>query len=433
MKILQRLMAPLLLMILTTALFANGQSDAAPEGTESGEITLWTFNEQHQQFYEASAENWNRQNPERQIKLLAETFPYDDMHNKLLVALQSGVGAPAIVDIEISKFPNYLKGKIQLEPMNDYINPIKDDFVSSRFEIYAKDGNYYGLPFHVGAAVMYYNVEIMEAAGVNIDDIKTWDDYVEAGFKVKKATGKMMTTIETTDQFTFWPMISQRDSDFFAADGSVILDNEANIATLEFLHNLIFKQKIAVAAPGGFHHNEEYYGAMNAGEFGSILMPMWYMGRFTDYMPDLKGKIAIRPLPSWTPGGKRSAGMGGTGTVVTKQAENVELAKEFLAFTKLSEEGNINLWSFLGFDPPRWSVWDDNALKEPNKFTEYFVNDDIFKILLDVKDEINPVVITEQTPEATDLLKHDIMFQTLEDQSKTPAQALKDAAAKLRK
>jgi arabinosaccharide transport system substrate-binding protein len=431
MKILKSLMSVLLLILLTAALFANGQSDA--KGTGSNEITFWTFNELHQQFYEAAAEKWNAQNPDRQIKLLAETFPYDDMHNKLLVALQSGVGAPAIVDIEISKFPNYLKGKIQLEPMNDYIDPIKDEFIISRFEIYGKDGNYYGLPFHVGAAVMYYNVEIMDAAGVNIDEIKTWDDYVKAGIKVKKATGKMMTTVETTDQWTFWPMISQRGSDFFAPDGSVILDNDANIATLEFLHDMIYKQEIAATTPGGLHHGEEYYGAMNAGEFGSLLMPMWFMGRFTDYMPDLKGKIAIRPMPSWTPGGKRSAGMGGTGTVVTNQAENVKLAKDFLAYAKLSKEGNISLWSFLGFDPPRWTVWDDDALKAKNKFTEYFVNDDIFSILLDVKDEINPVIITEQIPEATDLLRHDIMFQALGDQSKTPAQALKDAAAKLRK
>ena len=430
MKTVRAISMILILMMVPFAIFAAGQTDSTGGDTP---ITLWTFNELHQQFYEMAAEEWNKDNPTRKIELQAETFPYNDMHNKLLVALQSGVGAPAIVDIEISKFPNFLKGQIQLEPMNEYVEPVIDQFVKSRLDIYAKDGKYYGLPFHVGAAVMYYNVEIMDAAGVDIDKIKTWDDYVQAGLKVKQATGKMMTSIETTDQWTFWPMISQRDSDFFNPDGSVALDNKANIATLEFLHDMIYKDKIALPTPGGNHHSEEYYGAMNAGEFASIVMPMWYMGRFTDYMGDLKGKIAIRPLPSWTPGGKRSAGMGGTGTVVTMQAEYPELSKEFLAYAKLSEKGNIELWSFLGFDPPRWSVWDDPALKAPNKFTEYFVNDDIFGLLLEVKDEINPVVITEQIPQASELVKGDIMFQALGDQSKTPAQALKDAADKLRK
>lgn len=431
MKSFKQLMTMCLLLLLSTSMFGNGQEE---ESASSGaqEVTFWTFNELHQQFYEAAADRWNTENPDRQIELMAETFPYDDMHNKLLIALQSGVGAPAMADIEISKFPNYLKGQVQLEVLNDYIEPVKDKLILSRYKIYSKDNNYYGLPFHVGAAVMYYNVELLEAAGVDIDDIETWDDYVASGEKYKAATGKFMTTIEVTDQWTLWPMISQRDSDFFNADGSVALDNDINISTLEFLHDMIYKNEIAEIAPGGLHHSEEYYGAMNAGDYASILMPMWYMGRFTDYMPDLEGKIVIKPLPSWEKGGKRSAGMGGTATVVTKQAENADLAKEFLAFAKLTEESNIELWSFLGFDPPMWSVWDDEALKAENKFTKYFVNDDIFSILLEVKDEINPVTITADLPELTDLIKHDVMFQALGDQSKSPAQALKDAADKIR-
>ncbi|MGL1892985.1 MAG: extracellular solute-binding protein [Spirochaetaceae bacterium] len=428
---LKQLVIIFLLLLLSTTMFGNGQKEST-SATGAQEVTFWTFNELHQQFYEAAAERWNIENPDRQIELMAETFPYDDMHNKLLIALQSGVGAPALADIEISKFPNYLKGQVQLEALNDYIDPVADELVLSRYQIYSKDNNYYGLPFHVGAAVMYYNVELLTAAGVNVDDIETWDDYVVAGAKVKSVTGKLMTTVETTDQWTFWPMISQRNSDFFNTDGSVALDNSVNISTLEFLHDMIYKNKIAEAAPGGFHHSEEYYGAMNAGDYASILMPMWYMGRFTDYMPELEGKIVIKPLPSWEKGGKRSAGMGGTATVVTKQAEDVQITKDFLAFAKLTEESNIELWSVLGFDPPRWSVWNDEALKAENKFTKYFQNDDIFSILLEVKDEINPVTITSDLPELSDLIKHDVMFQALGDQSKTPAQALKDAADKIR-
>jgi arabinosaccharide transport system substrate-binding protein len=199
MKTVRTILAILILMMVPFAISAGGQTDSAGGDTP---ITFWTFNELHQQFYEMAAEEWNKDNPTRKIELQAETFPYNDMHNKLLVALQSGVGAPAIVDIEISKFPNFLKGQIQLEPMNEYVNPVVDQLVKSRLDIYAKDGNYYGLPFHVGAAVMYYNVEIMDAAGVNIDDIKTWDDYVQAGLKVKAATGKMMASIEHTQQWT---------------------------------------------------------------------------------------------------------------------------------------------------------------------------------------------------------------------------------------
>jgi arabinosaccharide transport system substrate-binding protein len=158
-------------------------------------------------------------------------------------------------------------------------------------------------------------------------------------------------------------------------------------------------------------------------------MPMWYMGRFLEYMPDLKGKIAIMPMPAWTEGGPRSSGMGGTGTVVTKQADNPELAKEFLAFAKLSKEGNIELWKQLGFDPPRTDVWDDPALKEANKFTEYF-GPNIFDTLVDIKDEIEGVNITEDTPAIFDAVDTQIVFKALVD-LEDPAAVLKDAASQL--
>src|SRR5690606_37892434 len=153
------------------------------------------------------------------------------------------------------------KGTPQLESLNDIVDPVKDKLIQSRLDIYSKDGTVYGLPTHVGAAVMYYNTEILSQAGVDIDSIKTWADYFEAGKKVKAATGKVMATVETSDQWTFWPMIVQRGSDFLDAGGNVILDNAANIETPEFLRSMV-DEGIAVPTPGGNHHAEEYYGYM---------------------------------------------------------------------------------------------------------------------------------------------------------------------------
>ena len=70
-----------------------------------------------------------------------------------------------------------------------------------------------------------------------------------------------------------------------------------------------------------------------------------------NYMPELSGKRAIAPAPVFEEGQERSVGGGGTGTVVTKECENKDLAKEFLAFAKLSEEGISSVWEILGFDP----------------------------------------------------------------------------------
>lgn len=391
---------------------------------DATEITFWTFNEQHMDLFETSAKRWNEENPDRPINLNAQTFPIDQMHNNLSLALQSGKGAPDLADIEIRNFANFLKGDIQLESMNEYVEPEIDNMVKERFDIYANDGEYYGLPYHVGATVMYYNTEIMDEAGVDIDEIETWDDYVKAGKQVVHKVGKPMTTVETVEQFTFFPLVSQQESNYFDEDGNVIIDNETNIKTLQFLQDIIYKEEIAETAPGGKHHAEEYYGFMNDGGAASVMMPIWYMGRFIDYMPDLSGKIEIRPLPVWEEGGNRTAGIGGTGTVVTNQAEDVELAKEFLAFSKLTEEANVDLWKVMGFDPPRYDVWDSEEMKEDNEYYAYF-HEGIFDMLLELRDEVAPIYYTPEYPDAQNEIESNVLYDVLIDRNKTPEEALK--------
>lgn len=406
------------------------------------ELTLWTFNDTHLKFYNSMVEKWNAANPGKQIDLKGEVFPYDDMHNKLLVSLQSGSGAPDISDIEVSKFANYLQGDIQLAPLNDVLAKDFKSFVKARLDLYQKDGKYYGLDFHVGAEIMFYNVEMCKAAGVDIDKIKTWADYIKAGQAVVAKTGKPMCTIESTEHWSYYPLLSMAGSDVLDANNKVILDNDTNTKVLKLLYDMIYKYKIAVTAPGGFHHSEQYYGFMNDGGAASIWMPYWYLNRFTDYMSDLKGKMAIRPMPLFDGSPEvygikskyTSTGMGGTGTAVIKTSKNLELAKAFLYYAKGSKEGQIQIWKQLGFDPLRTDVWTDKAVREPNKFTAYYQNGDkLFDVLTKVKDGFNGTNVSGNYPAIIDTIKHKVMFQVLSDQSKTPEQALKDAAAELRK
>jgi len=408
------------------------EEDSSPDKeAEVTSLIFWTFQELHKQFIDDAVLTWNEKNPDSPIELVTEVYSYDEMHNKLLIALQSGVGAPDIADIEISKFANYLKGSTpSLVPLNDYIGSDIEYCVQARFDNYAKDGKYYGIDYHVGATVMFYNTEILDQAGVDPKDIVTWDDYVEVGKKVVAETGIPMTTIEITDQWTLYPMISQIGSDIFDSQGNIIIDNEDNIKVLQFLYDMVHKHKIAIPAPGGSHHAEEYFAFMNNGGAASVLMPLWYMGRFVEYMPDLDGKITILPLPAWEEGGYRSAGMGGTGTVVTTQSKHQDLAARFLAFAKVSREGAIKTWTMLGFDPIRWDVWDAPEMSADNKYTDYF-GKGIFDMLLEIKDEIHPTNIPEIYPAAIDIIKRDVVFKSIREQSLTPEEALKEAANEL--
>lgn len=404
---------------------------AKPEPAKPTALNFWTFQELHKSFMDDAVETWNKAHADKPIELKVDVYPFDDMHNKLLIALQSGTGAPDIVDIECGRFPTFLKGTPALAELNRVVEPLKDKLIMGRMDNYAKDGKYYGIDYHVGAQVIYYNKEILDQAGVNADDIKTWDDYIAAGKIILEKTGKPMTTLEVTDHWTYYPLITMQNSDYLTADGTPQLDNEANSRSLQLLSDMLYKDKIAILAPGGWHHAEEYWAWMNQGNAASVWMPMWYMGRFTQYMPDLKGKMIIRPMPVFQDGMK-SAGMGGTGTAVTIQSKDIDLAVDFLAESKLSLEGSIKTWTILGFDPIRKDAWSDPAMEADNEYTQYFGND-IFSTLQSIVADIGPIHYGDLYPTALSLVQKNVMFKVLKEQSQTPEQALKEANEELKK
>ena len=415
------------LAILLSALLMLSVMTVAASANEPTTLTFWTFQELHVAFYEAMAEKWNAENPDRQINLEPTALPYDDMHNKLTIALQSGVGAPDLVDIEIGKYANYLKGEPQLVPINRVVEPELGNIVRSRVDIYAKDGNFYGICFHIGAAVIYYNAKLCEEAGVNFAEIKTWDDYHEAGKKFLEATGKAFGTVETGDPWHLWPLLASQGGDLLDADGMPNVNSPEMERALAFNQELL-REGVLEIAPGSGHHSEEYYGLMNGGSFGSVIMPMWYMGRFTDYMPDVKDQIYIAALPVWEVGQPRSVGLGGTGTVVTNQSTAPDLAVDFLAFAKLSLEGNMEIWRLMGFDPIRVETWSMAELRdEPNKFTDYFINNP-FDVLIDIVDEIPAIRVSEFLPPTMDALKNSVLYRAYEDMADLPSMLAEENA-----
>ncbi len=411
-------------------------TDAVSATTEGAtDLTFWTFQAAHQEFMENAAKRWNEENPDRQINFKAETLGYDDLHNNLMISLQTGTGAPDIADIEISMYANFITGdeaSIPLLPLNDVVEPDKDNLILGRFDNYANHGNYYGVDYHVGATCLMYNKEIFEQAGVDINAIKTWDDFKEAGKVIREKTGKYIMACETTEHWTYYPLITEQGSDFFdPKTGEVTLDNQVNIDTLQWLLDGL-NDDIFCEMPGGFCHSEEWYAYMNDGNVASIGIPLWYLNRFTDYMTDLDGKMAVRTLPVWKEGGANSAGLGGTGTSVTNQAKDPQLAKDFLYFAKISQDGAIRTWTELGFDPIRKDIYSDDRMTAPNRFTDYF-GDDVYQVMDDTADAISALSTSNPLyPEALTRVQKTVMFNVLHDKSQTPEEALKQAADELR-
>ena len=378
-------------MLMVSACSGGGNEEAAaPDDGGTVALDMWVFAELHATYYEQMAEKWNEENPDRPVDLNVTVYPYDDMHNKLQLAANSGEGLPDVVDIEVSKFGNFVTedGRTPLMDLTEAAEPYKDDIVEARMDLYNRAGGQYGLPTHVGAFVAFYNTELLEAAGVDYTTIETWEDFQAAGTAYNQATGKAFGVASTGVDMVEPLIVAQMGGTYFDEDGNVAVNSPEVVEALELEKGMQEAGAISTI-PGGSPDSEEAFGAINNGDYAAIVYPAWYTSRFVDYMPDLAGKVAIAPAPRIEGGEVATIGGGGTGTAVTEASPNKDFAAEWLAYAKLSPEANVAVWEVLGFDPVNMSVWaDEEVTKNPeNKFNKYFETN-LFDVLNEVKDEI---------------------------------------------
>jgi arabinosaccharide transport system substrate-binding protein len=277
---------------------------------------------------------------------------------------------------------------------------------------------------------MFYNKDVTDAAGVDIDKIKTWDDYIAAGQKVTKGD-VWMTALETNGCQQGHTLMLMNGGGTYDKDGNLIIDSPKNAEALQFMADLKLKDKIAEDAPGGGVQQQDTYTALTAGKIASISMPEWYLERYRDLLPDLKGKIYVRPMPVWPdkPDTFGSTMSGGTGTAITDQIapEKLQLAKDFLVYSKLTHQAGVNIWTQLGFDPIIKDAYTDPELEKP---LEYFGNEKVMDTIKEVEKNLAPEYLGPDYADVWNIMNAKTCYDVLDNGVK-PADALADVKAQI--
>jgi arabinosaccharide transport system substrate-binding protein len=422
----RKLLLVLVLVFVTLGTVTLAAGQAAPT-----DLTFWTFVDAHAEYWLAQADRWNEAYPDRPLTVTPSVIPWQQMHDNLLAALLVGSGAPDIVDVEISKFATFVKGDIHLVDMSDMVEPYLDQIIETRLAPYQWQGAQYGVDYHLGAYLMFYNREILEAAGVDPDSIVTWEDYIEAGQQVTQDTNAdgtpdvWMAPVETGSEHMFRAIYLMMGGGVYNAEGDFILNSPENAEALQFVSDLVNVHQIATVAPGTHVHAPEFFEAMAQGQFASVWMPQWYWIRFRDNMGALEGKIIARPMPIFEEGGYTTAMGGGTTTVATDQIpdEELQLAKDFIAFGKLTYDAGVQIATVLGFDPVRPDVYEDAALAEPIPFLG---NEALFPIIASELGSVAPEFGGPMLPEARNAIAAQVLYDVLEN-GVAPADALATA------
>ena len=295
--------------------------------------------------------------------------------------------------------------------MNDVIAPYEETVVKSRIETYmGADGNKYGVPFHVGATLMYYNLAELESVGItqaDVDAIKTWDDYEALGKRYCEARGNdgthFWTSVDTGGNDILWIAMAEHGEDWtggFEGPANVQLESVNKMLTYE---KRWMDEGIAQVTKGGQIDTEDGFQSILSKEVVAFPKAAWYMSRFLNYMEEEEGNWYLAPCPVFEEGQINSVGIGGTGTVVTLQSKAPELAAEFIAWAKMGEAGEKYIWENLGFDVCNTALWnqEDFAHDQNNKYNTFFRNYP-YDVLYQIKDSIGKISVVAISPTIND-------------------------------
>ena len=422
-------MVMLVLFLLSTAFILARTSGKGEE------LEFWVFANTHYEEYQARVPLFEAQHPGVKVRL---TNFGGTMHDKLLAALLSNFGAPDLVEVEITSIGRFLKGAMDEIGFVDLRSRLEsegwmDKLVVSRFTPWSYRGRIYGVPHDLHPVVLLYRDDLFKTAGVDLTEVETWADFIEAG---KQATrdlngdGQIDQYAIVLDRRTssdYFNILLQREGGFFDENGNVIIDSELAIETLEFFVGMFNKHKIATPVFGTWHGDPSNFAAMQSGQILSIMAPDWYVGILKSQVPQMAGKWRAIPMPAWEPGGRRTTTRGGTMIGITKQCKNPDLAWEFLKFTYFDQQGLINRYDKTRIIPPLKAAWKAPIFSEPDP---YLGGQRLGKLFTELSLELPPRYQNPYWSEADDLL-NDAIFAVI-TQKQTASAALKQVAAKVR-
>lgn len=301
--------------------------------------------------------DFNAANPD--IIVETEYIPFADYMSKLIPALGTGTG-PDVFKIQQGMVAKLAEvGSIQ--PLDAEVLPgsmIEANFVESTVGGMMYDGQYYGVPIDNQSILLYWNKDMLEAAGLDAENgPQSWDEFYEwARLLTVSENGVLTQSGWGTNGY--WPEVQsyleQFDGEFYdeAANRFVFADDPVLMDALEDMANMYRVDKV---------YNIDLTGTWAGFRIGLVGMMLGHpgmIGNLAETAPDLNLGVGLIP-----------ANNGDHTSVVTSWAFVASADAEMAASTRFiqylsTEEVQRRCCEATGQLPSLKSLLDDPVLQE---------------------------------------------------------------------
>lgn len=278
---------------------------------------------------------FEREQPDIRVDL--QVTPFSTYWTRLQTSITGG-GAPDVFWMNapnIARFAHY--GTI--EPLGDRLAAdgvdLAADHPENLVDLYAHDGDQYGVPKDYDCIALYYNRELFDAAGVPYpDESWTWDTVRDAVPELRDPARRRYGISSALDrQRNLYPAIFQNEG-WVLQDGRSGFGDEATIEGLRFWTEMIDAGDAPTAmATADTDGRSLFLSGQVAMYYG---LPNDAVEAYDD--PAVRDRTQLTVLPS---GRRRGNVIHGLANVVNARAGDVDAAYEFVRFMAGREAGEI--------------------------------------------------------------------------------------------
>ena len=400
-------------------------------------MEMWLFDANHAKIANALARDWNRDHPQTpvQIHLITGTA----IQSRMMSGFYSETPVADLIEVERGMIGQVFAGPLADVGFADLTGRLDRENLRAginepSFSPWTTRGHIFGLPHDVHPVMLLYRADLVEAAGIDVSKIQTWDDY----FRVMRP---LMVDLDGDGRIDRYLLNTSPTSIYYhqvlllQAGGRMF--DEMNRPTLNEPRNARIIARLATWLTGPNRVASEItLGGASAmrlvreGYVVGLLAPDWFAGGIRTSLPDMAGKFKVMPLPAWEKGGRRTSVLGGTMLGITKASRTPEAAWAFAKQLYLSPATAQRLYEEACIVTPIKANWNQPFYDAPDP---YFCGQAIGRMYIQLAPEVPLRPSSAYGGPASDLLNLAViqLCQYADDHRLYDAQALEPEAQRL--
>ena len=348
-------------------------TEACTPSDQPVELNYWTWGAG----YEDAAKLWNATNPNIQVKFSDMPVGNAGGYQKVMTAIKAG-NAPDVVFLEFDTVPAFFS-----EGVLENLTPLIGSEAQAQFvpAIAAQvdpagDGSMYAAPLGSGPMALFYRKDLFDKNGIAVPT--TWDEFAAAAVKVHSLDPESYLVNFDGGGNANWfaGLASQDNAQWFGSDGAswnVSVNGAESTNVAQYWQDLLTSKGASSLAT----FSPEWSAALAQGNIWTWPSAVWGAGVIQATAPDLSGKWAVAPLPTWGSDAPASASWGGGGLGVLNTTDHPCEAAQFALWMGTNVEAMKILNKAIGIYPTTESLLSDPIFSEPQP---YFGDQPIFEV-----------------------------------------------------